>query len=270
MESYYGLVPNSALASAFIAVCDEALSKAVTIDDKIDEIQKETDKRELIAKLVRDGNYELNKGNLDEANSIFLKIINLDEYNQEAYNGLTAIDKEIARMNKEQEVKQMVQPVPEGVAYAYQMDKLFNAGNYTKSFEIAVRLATMGKEKVGERPFAQAINTQMKIKAITNKMFGNMVNEAGLLVRANASDEAIAIYKKVLAKFPYQEGAKNGLTKIMNQRHEQAKELYARALIERSYPQESKSAEKLRTVLTLVPASDEYYQKAKIELQKKS
>ncbi len=269
MESYYSLVPNSALASAFIAVCDEALSKVVTVEDKIDEIQKDTEKRELVAKLLRDGNYELNQNNFDEANGIFLKVIALDEYNQDAYNGLIAVDKEIARIQKEQEAQQLVQPVAEGFAYSQQMEDLFNKGNYTKSYEIAVRLATMGKEQAGEVPFAKAINTQMKIKAITNKMYSKMVNEAGLLAKANASDEAIKVYKKVLIKFPYHDGAKNGLAMIMKQRHEQAKELYARALIERSYPQESKSAEKLRTVLTLVPSSDEYYQKAKIALQKK-
>jgi len=270
MESYYALIPNSILASAFIAVCDEALSKAITVEDKIDEIQKETDKRELIAKLLRDGNSELNEENFDEANSIFLKVISLDEYNQEAYNGLITVDKEIARIQREQEEEQLVQPVAESEAYAKQMIELFNKGNYTKSFEIAVRLATMGKEKAGEAPFAKAINTQMKIKSITNKMYGNMVNEAGLLAKANASDEAIKVYKKVLSRFPYHDGAKSGLSRIMKQRHEQAKELYAKALIERTYPQESKSAEKLRTVLTLVPTSDEYYQKAKIALQKKS
>jgi|GEM_PF-2694383 len=270
MESYYSLVPNSMLASAFIAVCDEALSKAVTVEDKIDEIQKETDKRELVAKLIRDGNTELNKGNFDISNGIFLKVISLDEYNQDAYNGLMAIDKEIARIQKEQEAQQLAQPVPEGIAYARQMNAFFNKGDYTRSFEIAVRIATMGKGRAGSAPFAEAINTQMKIKSITDKKFGNMISEAGLLARANASDEAIKVYKKVLAQFPYSDGAKNGLASILKQRHEQAKELYATALVERSYPQESKSAEKLRTVLTLVPSSDEYYQKAKVALQKRS
>ncbi len=270
METYYALITNSMLAPAFIAVCDEAMSKVATIDDKIDEIQKDVDKRELIAKLIRQGNYELNKDNFDEANSIFLKVISLDEYNQEAYDGLIAIDKALAKIQKEQEEQQLVEPVAEGKAYATQMETLFKKGNYTKSFEIAVRIATMGKEKAGEEPFSKAINTQMKIKGLMNKKFSRPVSEAGLLAKANASDEAIKLYKKVLAQFPYHDGAKAGLATIMKQRHEQAKLLYASALVERSYPQESKSNEKLRTILTLVPSTDEYYQKARVALQKKS
>jgi pSer/pThr/pTyr-binding forkhead associated (FHA) protein len=270
METYYSLVPNSALAPAFIAVCDEIMSKVATVDDKIDEIQKDTEKRELIAKLLKQGTYELDKGNFDDANGIFLKVINLDEYNQEAYDGLIAIDKELARIQKDKEGQQLVEPVAAGIAYAKQMEEFFKKGNYTKSFEIAVRIATMGKTKAGEGPFAKAINTQMKIKTITNKMFAHTVSEAGLLARANAGDEAIKLYKKVLAMFPYHDGAKAGLAAIMKQRHEQAKFLYATALVERSYPQESKAAEKLRTILTLVPSSDEYYQKARVALQKKS
>lgn len=270
METYYSMVPNSALAPAFIAVCDEIMSRVATVDDKIDEIQKETDKRELIAKLLREGTYELNKDNFDGANSIFLKVIALDEYNQEAYDGLIAIDKELARIQKEKEGQQFAEPAHAGEAYAQQMEFLFKKGNYPKSFEIAVRIATMGKEKAGEGPFAKAINTQMKIKAITNKMFANTISEAGMLAKANAGDEAIKLYKKVLSMFPYHDGAKAGLMAIMRQRHEQAKLLYATALVERSYPQESKAAERLRTILTLVPSTDEYYQKARIALQKKS
>ena len=270
METYYALVPNSALAPAFIAVCDEAMSKVASVDDKIDEIQKETEKRELISKLVRQGNQELDSGNFDEANSIFLKVISIDEYNQDAYNGLIAVDKEIARIQKELAEQQLVAPVPQGEAFARQMATAMSKRDYTKAYELAVSIATMGKEKAGDEPFAKAIQTQATIKTITNRMYGNMVSEAGLLAKANATDEAIKKYKTVLAMFPYHDGAKAGLARIMKSRHEEAKELYARALIDNSYPHSSKASEKLRTILTLVPSSDEYYQKAKRELAKNS
>ena len=70
--------------------------------------------------------------------------------------------------------------------------------------------------------------------------------------------------------FPYQDAAKAGLLSMTQKRHEQAKALYARALVDESYNQDSQSAEKLRTILTLVPSTDQYFQKAKKALQKNS
>ncbi|MFH1223848.1 MAG: FHA domain-containing protein [Pseudomonadota bacterium] len=270
MEIYFIMIPNSAIAPAFIAACDEAMGQAANVDDKIDDIEKDTAKRELITNLLKKGNAELSDGNYEEAISLFLKVINLDEYNEPAYNGLITAEKEIANKQKDVAETQEIKVAPESEMFAVQMQKAFNKKDYTKAFELALSITTMGQEKAGREPFLKAVTMQRNIKSITNRLYANKNNEAALLAKSDATDEAMKRYRQILAAFPYNDTAKAGLSKIMKNRHEQAKFLYAKALVEESYPNSTEAKAKLKMILTIVPSNDAYYQKALVALKKQS
>jgi len=270
MEEYYSMIPSSVIAPPFIAACDEAANQKVNVADRLDDIERDTAKRELIADLLKRANAELNNNNYEEAISIFLKIINIDEYNEQAYDGLVLAEKAISEKEAEKLTAEENTKVDAGTikfrseaaTFAAQMERAFKRKDYTKAFELALRITKMGQERAGRAPFLKAVRINRSIIAITNNLYGHMVYEAGLLARADAVDEAMKVYQKVLAMFPYHAGAKLGIGKILRNKHEQAKYLYASALVENSYPSDNEAKTKLKMILNIVPRNDVYYQKA--------
>ncbi|MCX6112402.1 MAG: FHA domain-containing protein [Proteobacteria bacterium] len=267
MLTYFSMVPDSIIAPAFIAACEEALGKATAVDDKIDEIQKDTDKRELVSKLVEDGYRELRDKNYDQAMSIFMKVITLDEYNDSAYEGLITAEKELnAQMVKVPEPT--VKQIPMGDIYAKQMEKAFKKENYSRAYELSQRIVNMGQTKAGRNSFLKAVAMGNKIMEITNRIFVPMNREAGLLRKSDATSEALKVYNRILAIFPYNQSAIDGVVSIKKERHEQAKTLYEKAVVSATYPDINDAKSKLKMIFNIVPMDDVYYNKAKAMLKR--
>lgn len=268
MDTYFRLIPNSVIAPAFIAACEEALSRTASVDDKIDEIQKEAEKRELISKLLDSGFRELRDQNYEQATNIFMRVILLDEFNESAYDGLISAEK--AMEEKFTKIPESQDPVDSdmGKVFANQMDKEFNKKNYTKAYELSQRIIKMGQTKAGRSSFLNAVQTSQKIVSITNKMYAPMIKEAGLLERSDAIDEAVKVYQNILAEFSYNVLAKDGIKRINRTKHEQAKLLYSKALVEQNYPNIGEAVKNLKMILDIVPENDEYYNKARALLKK--
>jgi len=269
MLTYFSMVPESIIAPAFITACEEALGKAIAVDDKIDEIQKDTEKRELVAKLVEDGYRELRDKNYDQAMNIFMKVITLDEYNDSAYEGLITAEKEVnAQMASVPETP--VKQIPMGSIYVKQMETAFNKEDYSRAYELSQRITNMGQVKAGRAPFLKAMAMGHKIMERTNQMFSPMNREASLLRKSDAVDEALKIYNRILAIFPYNQGAIDGVTSIKKERHAQAKNLYEKAIVSTSYTDIKDAKSKLKMIFNIVPMNDEYYNKAKAMLKRLS
>ena len=267
MLTYFSMVPESIIAPAFITACEEALGKATAVDDKIDEIQKDTEKRELVTKLVEDGYRELKDKNYDQAMNIFMKVITLDEYNDSAYEGLITAEKEMnALMVSVPETP--AKHIAMGSIYVKQMEKAFNKEDYSRAYELSQRIVNMGQIKAGREPFLKAVAMGNKVMERTNQMFAPMNREAGLLRKSDATDEALKIYNRVLAIFPYNQGAVDGVTSIKKERHLQAKSLYEKAVVSTSYPDITDAKSKLKMIFNIVPMNDEYYNKAKTMLKR--
>lgn len=270
MLTYYSMVPSSTIAPAFITACEEALSKLASVDDKIDEIQKDVEKRELISKLLEDGYRELRDLNYDQAMSIFMKVITLDEYNDSAYEGLISAEKEMQKSMTTVPETTMVKSVPMGGIYAKQMEKAFKKEEYSRAYELSQRIMKMGQRKAGRSSFLKAVAMNNKVIEVTNKIFAPMIKEAGLLKKSEASDEALKVYNRVLAIFPYNQAALSGINKINKEKHDQAKKLYEKAMVSESYPDIKDAKKKLQMIFELVPMNDEYYGKAKNMLKRLS
>lgn len=270
MESYFAMVPSSLIAPAFIATCEEVLSNSGLADNKLDELEKEAQKRELITKLLDQGSQALNRGEYDEAINIYSKILEIDEYNNPAYDGILMAQAEVAKQQQKLVESTELAQAPQAEIYAQEMERSFRAQDFAKAYEISNRIIAMGQDQSGREPFIKAFRMKGKVISVTNKMFGPMIKEAGVLAKADAEDEAIKVYQKVLAVFPYQTSAKSGLDSLLKLRHEKAKLLYSTALVEASYPDMTSSNSKLRAVMNLVPASDIYHQKAARMLKKQS
>ncbi|MEI6080382.1 MAG: FHA domain-containing protein, partial [bacterium] len=270
MLTYFTMVPESTIAPAFIAACEEALGKVAAVDDKMDEIQKDTEKRELIAKLVENGYRELRDANYNQAITVFMKVITLDEYNDPAYEGLIAAEKEIEKTMTAVPETTTVQQIPMGGIFAKQMEKAFKKEDYAKAYELSQRIVKMGQAQAGRDSFLKAVAMGSKVMGITNQMFAPMIKEAGLLNRSEAADEAMKVYNRVLAIFPYNQAAIDGVAKIKKDKHAQAKTLYEKAVVSASYPDINDAKAKLRMIFNLVPMNDTYYNKAKEMLKKLS
>ncbi len=270
MEAYFAIVPNSVIAPAFIATCEEAMASNTLADSKLEDLEKEADRRALITKLLEQGGQAMGREAYEEAINIYSKVIDIDEYNNPAYDGILTAQNEIAKQHQKLLESSELEVTPEAQRYAVEMNSAFKAQNYTKAYELANRIIAMGQSKAGRESFISAFKTRQRVIAITNGLFGHMIKEAGLLAKADAEDEAVKIYQRVLAIFPYQKAAKASLDGIFKKRHEQAKLLYAKALVEASYPDIETSNSRLRAIVNLVPASDEYHQKARRLLKKQS
>ena len=61
---------------------------------------------------------------------------------------------------------------------------------------------------------------------------------------------------------------KDGIKRINRVKHDHAKLLYSKALVEQSYPNIQEAVKKLKMVLDVVPENDEYYNKARKPLKK--
>lgn len=270
MEAYFAIVPNSVIAPAFIATCEEALSSNTLADSRLEDLEKEAERRELISKLLEQGSQALSRAEYEDAINIYSKVIDIDEYNSPAYDGILTAQSEIAKQHNKLLESVELDVTPEAERYASEMDRAYKAQDYAKAYELANRIIAMGQTKSGRDPFLKAFRTRNKVISVTNNLFGHMIKEAGLLAKSDAEDEAVKIYQRVLSLFPYQKQAKASLDSIIKKRHDQAKLLYAKALVEASYPDIESSNSKLRTILNLVPASDVYHQKAKRLLKKQS
>ena len=270
MENYFAMVPNSVIAPAFIGTCEEALDNNTLADNKLDELEKEAEKRELIAKLLDQGSQALNRGEYDEAINIYSKVIEIDQYNNPAYDGMLTAQAEIAKQHQKLVESTELAQVPQAEIYTKEMEKAYKAQDFAKAYEIANRIIAMGQEESGRDSFIKAFRMKNTVVSVTNRMFGHMIKEAGILARSDAEDEAIKVYQRVLAVFPYQTTAKSGLDSILKKRNEKAKLLYSTALVEASYPDVISSNSKLRAVMNLVPASNIYHQKAARLLKKQS
>ncbi len=268
MANYFALVPSSVIAPSFIALCEQTIANSAIADNKLDDLEKEANKRELITKLLDQGSQALNRAEYENAINIYTKVLEIDEYNNPAYDGILTAQSEVAKQHQKLLESTELAQVPQAEIYAKEMNRAFSAQDFTKAFEIANRIISIGQKEGGREPFIQALRMKNKVVAITNKMFGGMVKEAGLLAKADAEDEAIKIYQRVLAIFPYQSSAKSGLDSMLKKRHEKARLLYSTALVEASYPDAVASNSKLRAVVNLVPSSDIYHQKALKMLKK--
>jgi tetratricopeptide (TPR) repeat protein len=268
MDNYFNLISNSVIAPAFIAACEEALSRTASVDDKIDEIQKDSEKRELISKLLDNAFRELRDQNYENAINIFMKVILIDEYNESAYDGLITAEKALEQSYTQIPEVQTPKNSDMGKVFANQMAQEFNKKNYTKAYELSQRIIKMGEPQAGRNSFLSAIRTNQKIISITNKIYAPIINEAGLLEKSDAVDEAVKIYQKVLVQFPYNALARNGIKRINKVKNEQAKLLYSKALVEQSYPNTQEAIKNLKMILDIVPQNNEYYNKARTLLKK--
>ncbi|MEI6092865.1 MAG: hypothetical protein WCQ47_04190, partial [bacterium] len=267
MLTYFSMIPESTIAPSFIAACEEALGKLASVDDKIGEIQKDVDKRELISKLLEDGYRELKETNYEQAMNVFMKVITLDEYNDSAYEGLISAEKEIQKkMTTVPETT--VQEAPMGGIFAKQMARAFQKEDYSRTYELSQRIINMGQKKAGRDSFLKAVAMNKKVVEVTNKIFAPMIKEAGLLRKSEASDEALKVYNRVLVLFAYNQAALEGISKIKKEKHNQAKSLYEKAVVSETYPDLKDAKNKLKMIFELVPMNDEYYSKAKNMLKR--
>ena len=199
--------------------------------------------------------------------NIFMKVITLDEYNDSAYEGLITAEKEMnALMVSVPETP--AKHIAMGSIYVKQMEKAFNTEDYSRAYELSQRIVNMGQIKAGREPFLKAVAMGNKVMERTNQMFAPMNREAGLLRKSDATDEALKIYNRVLAIFPYNQGAVDGVTSIKKERHLQAKSLYEKAVVSTSYPDITDAKSKLKMIFNIVPMNDEYYNKAKTMLKR--
>ena len=247
---------------------EETIANSAMADNKLGDLEKEANKRELITKLLDQGSQALNRAEYEDAINIYAKVLEIDEYNNPAYDGILTAQSEIAKQHQKLVESPELVHAPQAEIYAKEMNRAYGAQDFAKAFEIANRIIAMGQEDSGREPFIQALRMKNKVVAITNRILGGMIKEAGLLAKSDAEDEAIKIYQRVLAIFPYQSSAKAGLDTMIKKRHEKARLLYSTALVEASYPDAVASNSKLRAVINLVPSSDIYHQKALRMLKK--
>ncbi len=262
MEAYFAMVPNSVIAPAFIATCEEALGNNSLADEKLEKLEKESEKRELISKLLEQGSQALGREEFENAINIYSKILEIDEYNNSAYDGILLAQSEITKKHQPVIESTESKTIPQAEIYANEMTRAFKAQDYTTAFELANKIIAMGQGQSGRTSFLKAFRTKNKVISITNSLFSHMNKEASLLAKADAEEEAIKIYQRVLAVFPYQAEAKTSLNAIFKKKHDQAKLLYAKALVEKSYKDTASMESNLRAIISLVPASDVYHQKA--------
>lgn len=270
MESYFLLVPNSKIAPSFIAACDEALSQFKVADNNLEKIEQKREKRELIKNLLRQAQNELNKENYSIAINIFSKVIEIDPYNMEAYYGMIEAEKaqtkdlEVAQDFNEEEVIE----TPEADLFNRDMNRAYNSKDYNKSYYYSLKIQNMGEEKAGRKNFLNAIKIARKINVKMNRKHRALIKQASLLAKSDAEKEALDIYRKVLRDFRYHTSAKRGVRNAKLKLHKKAKNLFARALVAKSYSDFNEEKSHLQAILSQTPSNDKYYQKARTRLNR--
>lgn len=266
MNSYFALVPNSVIAPSFIAACEEVSDKRTLADSKLSELEKETQKRELIENLIRQGQSELDLNNYSSAISIFNKVLALDEYNTEAYSGLLEAEKYLLKDTKIPNPNEPVYVSDMGTTLVNNMNKAYRNGDFTKAYEVSQRIIKIGQSKAGRQNFLQAFNMAKNISDRMNEKYKDKIEQAKLLAKVDSDKEALNIYKEILKDFPYHNKANEGSKEVLKSLNKKAQELYARSLISKSQNNTEEEKENLNLIVQNIPVSDPYYAKAKNRL----
>ncbi|MBN1114028.1 MAG: FHA domain-containing protein [Oligoflexia bacterium] len=268
METVFSLLPDSVIATAFIAACEDQIDRFAKADDNLRELEEEQKRQAVIEDLLKSGYAELDKNNYSGAIAAFQKVLDIDPYNTSAYDGIIIAEKSMQEsLPIPPETIEVIRP-SKGELLAIQMNNAFASADYTKAYELASRILKMGQRRAGRKYFLHANRTHDQILELTNNMFGPMMAEAGMLEKTGADREAADTYRTVLAQFPYHKQARANLKQIHKKLHEQAKLLYAKALLEETYSNITEAKSKLEMILTTVPKTDSYYRKAKSKLKK--
>jgi pSer/pThr/pTyr-binding forkhead associated (FHA) protein len=269
IESYFMLVPNSKIAPSFISACDEALSQFKVADNNLEKIEEKREKRELVKNLLRQAQNELNKENYSIAINIFSKIIEIDPYNMEAYYGVIESEK---AQNKNLEVAENfdeeIVDTPEADLFNKDMNKAYKNNDFNKAYYYSLKIQNMGEEKAGGKNFLNAIRIARKINVKMNRKFRGLMKQASLLTKSDAEKEALDIYRKVLRDFRYHSEAKRGVRNAKLKLHKKAKNLYARALVAKSYSDFKEEKSYLQAILNQTPSSDKYHKEARVRLNR--
>lgn len=278
MQNYLDIIPTSDLAPAFIANCEDAIKKLSKVDDKIKEMQEEEKKKATIELLLKSAKECMSETDYECAIERYERVLEIDEFNKDANDGILRADNLQSEMEKNtiaEETPEEEVPTENTLDYdkewdlrTKQMQTSYDNKDYIRAYEISVEILKEKPEITGYSNQNEASKIKNKITSYYNKKFASKMRRAKLMTESDAKTEAVAIYKKILRRFPYHKPAKYKLRKLYSFFHEKSQKLYKEALVSYSYQDIDTAKVKLKQIIKTLPKRDRYYKKAKALLRK--